>query len=279
MTALDSSHVRAYYERHTRAFLWFGQGGRFGIMHRPVFAPGVSTRADAFRYVENRIVDLLQQQESAARHVVDLGCGVGASLCHIARRLRVAGTGVTVSPTQAALARTRVAAAGLDACVVIVEADYLALPDAIPSADLVYAIESFAHTQDPARFLTVCRGLVRPGGLLVICDDFQGVVSAPEAAAAVAQFQRGWHVPTILEPARLAALAGASGFVHESTADLSPYLRLGRPRDRLADIVAALVGRLPVRWDRLDPWLGGSALQACLRQGWIKYLFVVLRRQ
>ena len=47
-------------------------------------------------------------------------------------------------------------------------------------------------------------------------------------------------------------------------------------------VVGALVAplsRLPWQWDRLGPWQGGSALQTCLRRGWVGYDFVVFRRR
>ena len=271
--------VRRYYEQHTRTFVAFGQGGSLGTMHRAVAGPGVTTKAEAFRYVEDMIVAVARGLPPGASpaHVTDLGCGVGGSLCYLASRLPIVGTGITLSPTQAMLARERIAAAGLSDRLKIIAGDFGDVPADVPPADLVFAIESFVHALDAARFFTQCRRLVRPGGALVICDDFRRAAAGPEATAAVERFCRGWHINTLLEPDNLRGLARAAGFRHESTTDLTPYVEIGRPRDRFVDVLAGPIERLPWRWSRLDPWLGGSALQTCLRQGWLGYDFVVFR--
>jgi SAM-dependent methyltransferase len=271
--------VRRYYERHTRTFVAFGEGGSLGAMHRAVAGPGVTTKADAFRYVENLIVAIAERlpPSGPSPGVIDLGCGVGGSLCYLAQLLPIAGTGITLSPTQAALARDRVAAAGFADRLKILAADFTDVPSEVAPADLVFAIESFVHAPDAARFFAECRRLVRPGGALIICDDFRRAGAGVEAAQAVERFCRGWHVNSLLEPGALQALARQAGFEHESTTDLTPYVDIGRPRDRVVDVFAGPIERLPWRWPRFDPWLGGSALQTCLRHGWLGYEFVVFR--
>lgn len=282
MTRFGTDRVRRYYERHTRTFVAFGEGGSLGAMHRAVAGPGVTTKAEAFRYVEDAIVALARPlfDGGGPAHVIDLGCGVGGSLCYIAERLPMTtGTGITISPLQAALGRERVAAAGLSAHVSIVEGDYANVPREVAPASVVFAIESFVHAPDPVRFLAQCCRLVRPGGVLIICDDFRRAARGAPAAAAIERFCRGWHINTLLEPDELQAMALEFGFVHESTTDLTPYLDLGRPRDRVVDVLAGPIERLPWRFPRLDPWLGGSALQTCLRRGWLGYDLAVFRRR
>jgi SAM-dependent methyltransferase len=282
MTRFGTDRVRRYYERHTRTFVAFGEGGSLGAMHRSVAGPGVTTKAEAFRYVEDAIVALARPLLDGAgpAHVIDLGCGVGGSLCYIAEQLpSTTGTGITVSPLQATLGRERVASAGLSARVSIIEGDYADVPREVAPASVVFAIESFVHAPDPVRFLTQCRRLVRPGGVLIICDDFRRARTCAPAAAAIERFCRGWHINTLLEPGELQAMAREFGFVHESTTDLTPYLDLGRPRDRVVDLLAGPIERLPWRFPRLDPWLGGSALQTCLRRGWLGYDLAVFRRR
>lgn len=272
--------VRQYYERHTRRFVAFGQGGALGAMHRAVWAPGVTGRTAAFRYVDDQVARLIRRTTSsdAPAHVVDLGCGVAGSLCYLAEQLPLVGTGITLSAVQADIARRRIRAAGLADRLRVLAGDYTELADRIPQADLAFAIESFVHVPDATRFFEKCGRLVRPGGVLVICDDFVRPASGIASAAAIERFRRGWHINTLLSAEQLRSLAAAAGFVHQSTTDLSPYVEIGRVRDRAFDLLAAAVERLPWRWPALDPWLGGSALQACLRHGWVGYDFVVLRR-
>ena len=279
MPAFDTDGVRRYYDRRTAGFVARGQGGRVGAIHRAVWGPGAKTRDEAFRYVESRIAERIAAEATGGRapHVVDLGCGVGASLCYLAERLPIRGTGITLSPVQARLARQRIAAAGVGDRVVCLEGDYGDLPPAVAEADAAYAIESFAHAPAPARFFTEAARLLRPGGLLAVCDDFARPSSAPAAQRAIARFRRGWRINTLLDPTALRSLARAAGFRHLSTTELTPHLELGRPRDRLVALFAQLFGWLPIE-DRFGHLTGGDALQRCLRRGWIGYDLAWFRR-
>ena len=163
--------------------------------------------------------------------------------------------------------------------VTCVEGDYCALPSHIPPADLAYAIESFVHGPDPARFFAECARLIRPDGLLVLCDDFRRPVTGPAATRVVERFRRGWHLNTLIHPEELRTLGAAAGFEHVSTLDLTRHLDIGRPRDRLVATFIALFGWLPIDGTRFGHLVGGSALQTCLARGWIGYDLALFRRR
>lgn len=279
MPRFDAATVGRYYDRHTPAFIAYGQGGGIGAIHRAVWGPGTRTRDDAFRYVEARVLEQVRRLEPTGdqRHVIDFGCGIGSSLCYLADQAPIRGTGITVSPVQARLAEQRVRAAGLADRVVCREGDFCALPTDIASADLGYAIESFVHGVAPARFFTECARVIRPGGRLVICDDFKRAVTTPAGIRATDRFREGWHINTLIDREALRTLAREAGFEHDTTIDLSPYLELGRPRDRVIDALAALLHWLPLQ-ERFGHLTGGSALQTCLRAGWIGYDLALFRR-
>lgn len=280
MTArFDPAHVRRYYDRHTATFLRYGQGGGAGAIHRAVWGPGVESREAAFHYVEDCIADRLRDALPAGTEpsVVDLGCGVGGSLCYLAGRLPIRGAGVTLSPLQARLATARIRAAGLHDRIRCLEGDYADPGLALPAADLAYAIESFVHGPDPAGFFAQCARVVRPGGLLLICDDVRRAGGDAAAHRTIERFRRGWRINTLLDREALRALAAEAGFEHRSTHDLTPFLETGRPRDRAIGLLAALVGWLPID-ARLGHLTGGNALRTCLRRGWIGYDLALFRR-
>jgi tocopherol O-methyltransferase len=298
MPRFDASEIRRYYDRQTGGFVALGQGGALGAIHRAVWGPGVTTREQAFHYVEDRVGEMLADiagvpsvglrsafggrdgdaEGVEPSHVVDLGCGVGGSLCYLAARLPIRGTGITLSQLQARLAMDRVRALGLAERVTCIEGDYTRLPGDVALADLAFAIESFVHGPSPERFFAECARLVKPGGLLVVCDDFRRPSDDPRAARAVEQFVRGWHINTLLAADELRALARAAGFEHESTIDLTPWLELDRPRDRAITALVALFGWLPLARTRVAHVVGGSALQTCLKRRWIGYDMVRFRR-
>jgi SAM-dependent methyltransferase len=315
MSQFDPGAVRDYYDRHTGAFVGFGEGRHVGAIHRAVWGPGVYDLDSAMHYVDDRILEIARAlPQHDGLHLVDLGCGVAASLCYLMARLgsaapvadpddgpdagpvarepghrrdmlpgaqrpaRVRGTGITLSPAQVRLARANIIAAGLQDRLVCLEGDYTMVPPDVPPADVAFAIESFVHAPSAAAFLDQCRRLVRPGGALAICDDFRSGDENAHAARAIAEFRRGWHVNSLLRLDQLATLAGRAGFVVERTEDLSPFVRIHRWRDRAIDAFLTALGWLRVDRSRFDDLVGGRALQTCLSEGWIRYELVVLRR-
>jgi len=276
----STSDVRRYYDTNTPAFVRHGQGGSAGAIHRAVWGPGVTDRAQAFHFVEDLLLRHLDRlaPDRAAR-VLDLGCGVGGSLAYVAQRRPIRGVGITLSPVQADLARQRIAALGLADRVDVIEGDYASLPGSVRDIDLAYAIESFVHGPSPERFFAEASRALVAGGLLVICDDVRTTDDGdPRAARTLRQFVRGWHVNALLTPTALRGLAARTGFDHVETTDLTPFLELGRPRDRAIAVLSSTVGWIPPLARRFAPLIGGSALQRGLARGWIAYHCASFRR-
>ena len=247
MSPFDTEQVRRYYDRNTSSFVALGQGGSVGAIHRAVWGPGTTTREQAFHFVEDRIADVVRRSGLNACRRPRLRCRRKPLL---PRRdcCRSAGTGVTLSPIQVRAARERIEAEGLSDRVDCIEGDFGDLPDGMQAADVAYAIESFVHAPEPARFFAEAGRLVRPGGALVICDDVRRPGNSREAERSIHRFKRGWHVNSLLEVDELRSLASEGGFEHESTEDLSSYLELRRARDRTAgDPRPATAGRHSLR--------------------------------
>ena len=150
MARFDAADIRRYYDRHSASFVRFGQGR--GSIHRAVWGPGTRTRDDAFHYVEDQIATLIRRfpSSSTAVHVVDLGCGIGASLCYLAEQVPIRGSGITLSPSQAAMAREVVADRGLSGRVECLEGDYCALP-----ASIMQRTQAAFASQSGARVLLI----------------------------------------------------------------------------------------------------------------------------
>jgi cyclopropane fatty-acyl-phospholipid synthase-like methyltransferase len=111
----------------------------------------------------------------AKPRLLDLGCGLGATLRSFTRRLPHARLlGLTRVPWQVENARALNKAAGCGERVHVIEGDYegTILPGA--AYDGVYALESscHAHGADKEALLVEAHRLLRPGGRLVIADGF-----------------------------------------------------------------------------------------------------------
>ena len=112
----------------------------------------------------------------SAPQLLDLGCGLGATLRSFARRLPGAKLlGITRVPWQVEQARALNDAAGCGERVCVIEGDYEEM-NLLPSScyDGVYAIESscHAHSSDKGGLLGEAHRLLRSGGRLVVTDGF-----------------------------------------------------------------------------------------------------------
>ena len=280
----DSDRVRRYYDANTRLLLRLGQGTE-GSIHRAVWGPGVTDRRQAMAYVDTLVIDRVTRlgtQAGTPPRVVDLGSGVGASLCRIAEHVPIRGTGITISGAQAEMARRNIAARGLAASVRSMQADFCNLPPQLEQADLAFAIESFVHATTAAAFFHECARLVRPGGSLIVCDDFLAdarLRADARAARWLDRFRDGWMAGNLVSFGEADDLARSACFTHQTTIDLSPHIEIGRPRDYAIALLMRGFGWLPVTSSYRAMLRGGHALQVCLRRGWITHLFSVWTRQ
>lgn len=109
--------------------------------------------------------------------LLDLGCGLSATLRSLARRLPHASLqGITRVPWQVERAQALNSAAGCVERVSVIQGDYESTILPSCSCDGVYALESscHAHGADKAALLAEAHRLLRPGGRLVVADGFLG---------------------------------------------------------------------------------------------------------
>ncbi|MFE7070661.1 class I SAM-dependent methyltransferase [Streptomyces sp. NPDC057620] len=104
--------------------------------------------------------------------VLDLGCGTG-SLSLLASEARHRVTGVDLSPRMVGLARAKLA--GRDAAFLV--GDAAAPPVGEQRFDVVLVRHVLWTLPEPGRVLRHWRGLLRPGGRLVLVEGVWGTVS------------------------------------------------------------------------------------------------------
>jgi cyclopropane fatty-acyl-phospholipid synthase-like methyltransferase len=199
-------------------------------------------------------------------------------MVYLAGRLDMRGEGITISGRQADRARALVATAGLAGRVRCRVGNFLAVPDDLTGrADLVFSIEAFVHSPDADRYLHQAARALRPGGTLVVCDDFLTDADPPGSARAARwldEFRAGWRLGSLVTVDQIATLAAGHALTLIRDRDLTPALELRRPRDRW---IAAMVPLARVLRPPGEYWrslVGGNALQFALIHGLLSYRFL-----
>ncbi|TVR58357.1 MAG: methyltransferase domain-containing protein [Gemmatimonadales bacterium] len=277
--------VARYYDRNTRRFLRFGRIRGGGVIHRALWAPGVTNSGEAGAWIHGWIGEMLRDHGLATPDVIlDMGCGVGGTLVDLARTFPEAELhGVTISTQQVKLARQLVGEQlGPDAARLRIHAGDFDSLDLPIQADAVVAIEAFVHSGDAGAFFRSVARHLAPGGLMVLVDDFLTAPRTrltPRQQARVRHFERGWHLGSLCTVDTLESDAAGAGLELVSGFDFTHWTRPGRPRDRvIAALSPAFRGLGLVRVPFFANMIGGDALQDGLREGFIRYRGLVLRR-
>jgi SAM-dependent methyltransferase len=278
-TASLTDRVRRYYDNNAAVFERLGQGG--ASIHRAVWGPGVTTRPEAFHYVDELILDSVPP-DLPRPAILDLGCGLGASLVYLAGRIDMSGEGITISAAQAARAAEIIKQAGAGGRVRCRVGDFLAVPEELAAkADLVFSIEAFIHSPDAGRYFEQAARALRPGGKLVLCDDFLNSSTPPDTPRArrwMEEFRVGWHAGSLLTVEQVREAAAEHGLTLKRELDLTPYLELRRPRDRWISLLVRVGGVLRPKGPYWQSLVGGNALQWALLNGRLSYRFLEFRR-
>ncbi|MGV3622500.1 MAG: SAM-dependent methyltransferase [Archangium sp.] len=265
--------VRAYYDHNTASFLETGQGGT--SIRRAIWEPGVTERDDAFRTVDRR---LLNEISEGAR-VVDLGCGVGSSLLWLAERKTFDGIGITLSGVQAKFFDEEIGRRDWRDRLRCVAGSFVTPPPEVNDVDVAFAIEAFVHAPSAAAFFGGIAPRMKANARLIILDDF--LERAPKDARderTLLDVREGWLANTLATPSELEDIARGHGLELKANEDWSSWLELGRPRDRLLAVVAAIGRPFRAQSWLLRSWVGGVALQRGLREKLISHRLLTFRK-
>jgi SAM-dependent methyltransferase len=270
----------AYYDRLSRWTTWlaalgYGGGRRTLTAHRALADPRSGGRPTF-----TRLHDVLAAAlPSPLRgRVLDAGCGLGGTMLDLAARGSATFVGLTLSERQAAVARRAAAKGGLESRIEV-RTDSYDTPPAGPF-DLVVAIESLAHSAQPAKTVAALAAQLAPGGRLAIVDDMP--TDEAQDTQDLALFKSGWRLPALPTAAELAAALARCGLTvaadHDLTAELRP-----RTLARIAQLEAlnrALHRFVPAASWRalLDSYHGGLALERLYRHGLMHYRFMLARK-
>ena len=119
-----------------------------------------------------------------------------------------------------------------------------------------------------------------PRGLVLVCDDvLLRDPATPRERALLGRWQHGWRLGRVGSTRSLLRVAADVDFAPLGQRDLTPWLRLYRPRDALVALAAWLSSPLAGSASWVGNLRGGAALTRLTRSGVVGYRLVVMRKR
>ena len=272
--------IRKYYDHNTKMFLKHGEHGKTYGIHQPLFLKPTDSVETAMHAQHNMILNLMSVNKSQY-NVLDLGCGVGSSLMYLAKQSpsNVEFKGISISRAQIEFAMRNLNSTIHKNRIEFVCASYQQMPTELKCIDLAYAIESFIHSPDVNVFFQQVSSSLKPGGQLVIFDDFLSRnARTGRGKRALREFHHGWKANNLHQASDLVGLAHKAHLQLQQDVDLTSYLKLGRPRDKIIAIVASILRIVPTRNQYTTFLLGGNARQQGFKLGILNYRMLVFKK-
>jgi SAM-dependent methyltransferase len=277
--------VRDYYDLNTGRFLRWGKDDGTCNLHAALWPPEVGSLREAMSYSNELVAREIERCPYPVHRVLDLGCGVGGSLFYLGRRLPRLRLlqGVSLSPVQIRHARRRIPE-NQSGRFLFAESCFQQLPVERFQADFSYAIEAFTHGPEPESFFDAQAQLLPLRGRLVLIDDCLGDAALHRELSArharlLEVYRRNWLLPGLRGVTAIKSIAEAKGFRLIQDRNLTPHLRLGRPRDRAIALLVRLAGCRMERNTYLKALVGGDAKQKCYRDSLIDYRLLVFEKR
>ena len=210
--------VSDYYDQTTTLYIrHFGTTLQAGLI-------GNNRDASGIQQMHNACIARRAGLNGGER-VLDAGCGVCGPAIDMAARLPgLSVIGVTISGIQARLARRLVWRAGLQSRVHVVHADFLRLPLAGASVDVVLFLESAGYAHDQRPLFAEARRVLATGGTLYVKDVFvrESELSQSQERG-IKQFNRAFAYDVRRVSETIAAIE-AAGLATRRSTDLSPVI-------------------------------------------------------
>lgn len=262
----QQQQIQQYYDATTRWFMRFGSTRKHGSIHRALYVDRFVVD-DPTHVIHHLIKDAITSHVADAHVLLDVGCGVGASMAALGQLMPQLNErhGVTLSQVQADL--------GVRQGNNVIVATFHALPYPDQSVDVVIAIESMIHSDQPELFWREVQRVVRPGGMVFICDD----VLCDGTNPMIPVFQKGWHAPNLHTLETHVTHAGKLGLQLRESVDLTGYLRLVNIPEPLMRVLAKPYDAF-VDYPLITSTLGSMALQHLLAVNAVSYTMMVFVR-
>ena len=175
------------------------------------------------------MIDHLAHLIGITKHdrVLDVGCGIGATICHLNKTIGCEVVGLTPVLEQQKMANFLAQSEGAAINVNIGHAEQLPYPD--DSFEVVCFFESACHFEDRQRFFKEVMRVLKPNGRLVGEDWLTAeAVESPADNQFVLDVCKTWAVPMLGKPSEYQCLMAEAGLSDIQVTDMRSLMALHR---------------------------------------------------
>lgn len=273
-----SINLAEYYDKNTSKFLSLGHGKKALAIHRAVWFKGIKSRYEAIQFQNECVLSEIQKIKKEPVALLDLGCGVGGTLFELCQKSKQALHlyGITNSFEQKNIAekwQKRLSQKKIQ----FVCGDFHNLPKNIPQVDIIYAIESFVHSNNIDLLIAQIRSRMKKNSVCLLIDDF--LFKKPNIMEKeIKIFQENWFAPNLITMDTLQKKLVMHGLTINKIEKLNPYLELNRMRDYFIQFICSFSYFLQDN-NYTQSLRGGNALRSLLLKNVLQYCLIKIVRQ
>ena len=219
---ITKDDIRSYYSSTLQDYknIWLNRENL--SMHFGYLEDRNTGHAASLLKANEVLADLAQIGEGD--RVLDAGCGLGGGSLWLANKRRARVTGIALGTDQILLARREAKRRSLDARTQFIVADFMMLPFAAGSFDVVWAHESVCHAQDKSAFFRETARVLVTGGRLIIADFMlRQRLQNRKDKLLLEQWFDGWKLAGLWTAAQHARAAKTAGLDEACIQDFTPY--------------------------------------------------------
>nr|A0A075D5I4.1 RecName: Full=Picrinine-N-methytransferase; Short=RsPiNMT; AltName: Full=Gamma-tocopherol-like methyltransferase PiNMT; Short=RsTLMT [Rauvolfia serpentina]AHH02780.1 tocopherol-like methyltransferase [Rauvolfia serpentina] len=163
--------VAEFYDNSTGAWeVFFGDHLHDGFYDPGTTATIAGSRAAVVRMIDEalRFANISDDPAKKPKTMLDVGCGIGGTCLHVAKKYGIQCKGITISSEQVKCAQGFAEEQGLEKKVSFDVGDALDMPYKDGTFDLVFTIQCIEHIQDKEKFIREMVRVAAPGAPIVI---------------------------------------------------------------------------------------------------------------